>query len=104
MSSFYSCDTTVTMPSRSRHEPNIANLLPMIMKGIECLGNEKYMMECNMEIAVPLLSILGDNFRAPPPGENITVPNVACVSCAGKCTCTLLNSEESLLLESFTHK
>ena len=83
MSSFYSSDTTVTMPSRSRREPNIAHLLRMIMKGIECLGNEKNMMECIMEIAVPLLSILGDNVRAPPPGENVTVPNVACVSCAG---------------------
>ena len=59
----------------------LMSAVPAIIKGITCLGGEKGFGECAVEAATSLIG--GGLFRAPAPGENVNVKNIAYVSCTG---------------------
>ena len=62
--------------------PLLMSAVPAVIKGVTCLGGEKSFGECALEAATSLIG--GGLFKAPAPGTNINVKNIAYVSCTGK--------------------
>ena len=74
----YRNTTTFTVPKRSRRFFNPAKLIPTIINGIKCFGDERDVSDCLLEGATSLF------MDEPMPGSTHTVDDVACLSCTGK--------------------
>ena len=81
--------TNYTLPSQGGRTRrfNFGNLLPGVMKGIECLGNENSTGNCLLNAGVS--TVLSNMFRGLPPGATRQLNSVAWVSCKRMCLGTV---------------
>ena len=81
----FSCnDTNYTILSGGHRERRFLNLIPTIIKGIQCLGSERDVLDCAVDAIGGVIGT--DLFQALPPGSPVPVEKVAYISCTSKYT------------------